>query len=144
MTLQEFANRHRLRVRRDEDGQPIVSGRDGVIYRHGSRQFAVMVLDPADKVTRSARPRWAHRKRLCRAAGLRLILDGDTEGTHLFRPEDPAMAGIAMKIVRASRRRIASQVQLEVLAMRWNPESAPLRRPGTAVNARTKPGEGPA
>ena len=67
--FRSFAKRHRLRVRRDEDGEPVIQGRDGLIYEYGSDRLGVIVLNSTPK-------KWGNRKRACLAAGMELLQDG--------------------------------------------------------------------
>lgn len=42
--VQSFANRHRLKIRVDEDGTRIIPGKLGQIYEYDDAQLAVMVM----------------------------------------------------------------------------------------------------
>jgi hypothetical protein len=99
--LRTFAEQHRLRLRRDEDGRLIIPGRHGQLYdwEDGAR-LAVMVI--GEHVTSR---HWGNRRRACLMAGMDLIQDGDAEGTLRFDPTDRAAARTAIRAVGAYRRR---------------------------------------
>jgi hypothetical protein len=102
MKLADFAERHRLRVRRAEDGEPHVPGRDGQLYEHDDARLAVVYLDGTPRA-------WGHRKRACLAAGMTLLQDGDAEGTLLFDPANPEHVRLAVEVVGARRRKQLSE-----------------------------------
>jgi hypothetical protein len=120
-TLRDFAERHRLRVRRCDDGTADVPGRDGALYRYDRARLAVLYLDGTPRA-------WGHRRRACIAAGMELVQDGDAEGALLFDPSNDAQAGLAIKVARVKRRRVPSEAQLAVLARAR--EASPLVRTG--------------
>jgi hypothetical protein len=101
MTIKEFAARHKVRIKLDELADPIVIAKHGQIYEYGPGQFGVMFL--TDSVGK-----WNNRRKECEAAGMKLIQDGDTEGTLLFDPENLAQAKTAIRTVGARFRRQVS------------------------------------
>jgi len=98
MTIQEFASKHKLRIKRDEEGEQIVMAKHGQIYDYGRGQFGVMFL------TNSV-GKWNNRRKECEAAGMKLIQDGDTEGTLLFDPQDREQSKVAIRTVGARQKR---------------------------------------
>lgn len=98
MTVKEFAAKHRLRTRHDEEGEVIVLAKHGQIYDYGSGRFGVMFLFETPKP-------WNNRRRECERVGMRCIQDGDTEGTLLFSPENKEQARTAIKLVGARRKK---------------------------------------
>lgn len=99
MTTQAFAERHRLKVRRDEDNELIISGKRGHIYDHGDgQQFGLMFMP--------GRPRlWANARRKLEAPGFLVWQDGDEEGSALFDPSNAAQVRLALKVVGVKRKR---------------------------------------
>lgn len=98
MDIQAFANRYRLRAKRHEDGEPIISGRLGHIYEHDESTLGLMFLPD--------RPRlWPNARRKLDTAGFVIWQNGDGEGSALFDPTDKARARLAMKVVGAKRKR---------------------------------------
>ncbi len=45
-SIKHFANRHRLRVRRDECGDPIVVGKLGELYQHDNGLVGLALMCP--------------------------------------------------------------------------------------------------
>ncbi len=98
MDIQTFANRYHLRVKRHEDGEPIISGKLGHIYEHDESTLCLMFLPD--------RPRlWPNARRKLDTAGFVVWQDGDEEGSALFDPSDSRQARLALKVVGVSRRR---------------------------------------
>jgi hypothetical protein len=109
--LTDFAERHRLRIKRDQDRTWIIPGRFGHLWEDGDR-MAVTVFGE------HATPRgWGNRRRACLAAGMECVQDGDAEGTLTFDPSDAEQAQAAIRAVGAKRRRTMSPAQREA-AMR--------------------------
>jgi hypothetical protein len=109
MTIQEFAAKHKTRIKQDDAGDFIVPGKHGQIFEHGSDRFGVMFLmDGAGA--------WNNRRKACEAVGMRLIQDGDTEGTLLFDPENQIQTRTAIRLVEARQKRQVSPEAAEHLA----------------------------
>lgn len=108
-TLTRFAEHRRLKIRRDECGDRIISGRRGDhIYDMGDGRLAVCLMFPT-------KMRWTYAKKKLRGAGFIVRQDGDTEGTATFDPDDGAQARLAIRITRARVKRQASPAQLAAL-----------------------------
>jgi hypothetical protein len=107
MTLQAFAEDHRLTVRRDEANDRIIPGKHGHIWERGER-FAVTLLDLTPR-------KWNHRKRLCLEEGMELDQDGDFEGTLLFDPTNADQAEAAIGVAKIRKRKVPSEAQLRSL-----------------------------
>ncbi len=98
MDIQAFANRYRLRVKRHEDGELIITGKRGHIYGHDNATLGLMFMPD--------RPRlWSHAKRKLEAADFTIWQDGDEEGSALFDPTNKAQARLALKVVGIKRKR---------------------------------------
>lgn len=97
MTIEEFAARHKLQTRRDEEGELIVRARLGQIYDYGAGNLAVMFM--TDSVGK-----WNNRRKECEKAGMTVRQDGDTEGTLLFDPESKEQSKTAIRTVGAYRK----------------------------------------
>jgi len=106
--LEEFTARHRVRVKRAEDGEAIVPGRLGHIYEHGDGLLGVMVI-PGKRFV------WANARRRLEAAEFTVWQDGGEEGSALFDPEDAEQARLALKVIKVKRRRCPSAAQLATL-----------------------------
>ena len=119
MDIQAFANRYHLRVKRHEDGEPIISGKLGHIYEHDESTLGLMFMPK--------RPRlWSHAKRKLEAVDFTIWQDGDEEGSALFDPTNKAQARLALRVVGIKRKRRASPAQLA------NLRKAPARTPCSA------------
>ncbi len=98
MDIQTFANRYRLRVKRHEDGELIITGKLGHIYGHDDATLGLMFMPD--------RPRlWPNALRKLEAAGFVIWQDGDHEGSALFDSTDTKQARLALKEVGAKRKR---------------------------------------
>ena len=95
--IKAFSEQFRLKMSRDDCGEPIIAGKQGQLYEFGPAKLAVTVL------AKSAR-RWNAARRKLVAAGCRIIQNGDTEGTALFNPGNPEQAGLAIRLIRARHR----------------------------------------
>lgn len=113
MTIKEFANKFTVRVKVDDEQEHYVPAKHGQIYQYSSDLLGAMFL------TRSIRL-WNTRREECVAAGLRIQLDGDTEGLLLFDPADEKQARTAIRTIGARvKRRLnpeARQAAIERLA----------------------------
>ena len=108
MKLEDFAAKYRLKVRREEDGEPIISGKFGRLYQHDAETLGLFFMPDRPR-------RWSHARRKLEAAGLTIWQDGDDEGSALFDPANTVQARLALKVVRAKPRRTLSAAQLEAL-----------------------------
>ncbi len=102
--IRRFAEKHRLRVRRDSCGHLIIPGKktatdmpDRMEYRNhiydgfggGKLDVCLMFLTPA---------RWTWARKRMDAAGFRIRQNGDTEGCTTFDPENEQQVRLAMKL----------------------------------------------
>jgi hypothetical protein len=85
-----ITGKHGLRVNRDLCGEQFIPCRAGQLYEHGGGLFAVLVLAPTVK-------RWNSIRRKLQAAGFVTRQDGDTEGSLLFDPTNPAQCRAAFQ-----------------------------------------------
>jgi len=111
MTIQAFAEAYRLKVRLDGCGDPIIPAKLGHLYAHGAGRFGLMLEAPAhdtrlDNTLRA-------RKRTALVAGFTLHPEGACESITLFDPGDPRQAALAIRLVRAKRKRLLSPEQAE-------------------------------
>lgn len=127
--LKRFAERHRLRIRMDDDALPVIPGRDGQVYQHGPGRLAVMLTHNGE-MTSGTKQRWSYRRRACIEVAMVCIQDGDDEGTCVFDPENDEQAQVAIRVARIKRRRLPSEAQLAVLARAR--DASPLMRQGLA------------
>jgi hypothetical protein len=111
MDVRLFAEKYRLRTKRDECGELIIPGGLGQIYEYGPGQLGCMVLGKSACY-------WNAARRKLVAAGFQVIQDGDTEGTGLFDPEDANQVKVATQVVRAKRKRVLSKSQRAALVGR--------------------------
>jgi len=102
--LAQFAERKRLRIKRDEVGELMIPGRLGHLYEHDGGVLALMLAspngdDPSLDNTLRARMRKALRE------GLELHQRGDYESTFVFDPENKQHARLAIQLVGARKKR---------------------------------------
>lgn len=119
MTIQTFADKHRLRTRIDTDGTKIIPGRVGHIYEYDDDLLGVMVMPDPPRVQY-----WGFARRNLKAVGCTVVQNGDGEGAATFDPENKQQAKLAIKVARIKRKRIMSEAQLDQL--RRARESSPL------------------
>ncbi len=102
--LAQFAERKRLRIKRDEVGDLMIPGRIGHLYEHDCGAFGLMLMSPngddprLDSTLRS-------RMRKAVQAGLALHQRGDHESTLTFDPENKQHAGLAIRLIGCKRKR---------------------------------------
>lgn len=97
MTLEKFAQDHRVRLRRDQCGEQIVSGRAGHVYDTADGlRFGVLLMFNSPR-------KWNSAKKKLEAGGFTIRQDADCEGTALFCPSNMDQAKTAIEIVRARR-----------------------------------------
>lgn len=108
MDIRLFAERYRLKAKKDECGDPIIPGRLGQIYEYGPEKFGCMVLAGSSRV-------WSAARRKLVVAGCQVIQNGDTEGTALFDPQDAVQARMEVQIIRAKRKRVLCEAQKAAL-----------------------------
>ena len=106
-TFHQFVENHRLRVKRDECHDAIVSGKLGHLYQHNASRFEIVLEAPADSTRLDSTLR--SRKRRAIAAGFVLHQEGDCESILLFDPVDVKQAGLAIRLIQAKKIRQALQ-----------------------------------
>jgi len=109
----DFANRCRLRTKRDSGGDPVVQGKFGHLYEHGASVVGMVLEDYGDARSRG-RSLLARRRRAL-AAGMQLHQAGDVESILLFELGNAAQEKLALVLVGAKRRRIPSPAQSDAL-----------------------------
>ena len=104
-TLKQFAERHRLKLRRDECCDYFVGGRCGQVYEYAPGRLAILFLGDTKR-------QWRWAKKKLTAAGFGLMQDVDTEGTANFDPADDEQCRVAIQVVRIKKRRVMSPAGL--------------------------------
>jgi hypothetical protein len=109
-TIDQFAERYRVKLRLDSCGEKIIPGRQWQadmpkripkrqehrchIYDHGDgKHFGVCLMFETKK-------QWSYAKKKLVAAGFTMCQDGDTEGTALFDAANEQQARLALDIAR--------------------------------------------
>ena len=108
MELQQFAHRYKLKIRLDECRDEVIAGRKGHIYYHDD-EYLGMVFIPDN--TKS----WGYAKKKCELLGMIVWQDGDCEGCVLFNPNDIKQSRLAISLVKAKKKGVASPAKLESL-----------------------------
>ena len=107
MTIKEFAERYRLRLAKDDDGEPIIAGRPDQtsIFEHAidGSVFAAMFMTDGMKPPRTEL--FNKFKAACLTAKMTPSQIGDAEGTFLFDPNDRQQAVAAIKSAKARGKR---------------------------------------
>lgn len=100
LEMKSFADKFRLKLKRDECGELYVPCRRGQIHDHGNGKFAVLMIGPA------ATPRaWSATCPTLLRAGFVLHQDGDAEGSLLFDHANVEQCRLAIWIMAARRAR---------------------------------------
>lgn len=113
MNVSEFSESRRLKVKRDDCGDPIIPGKFGHLFEYGAGVFGLVLEAPADSTHFDRTLR--RRKRKAIAAGFTLHQEGDVEAILLFNPADPKQTRLAIRLVGAKAKRVPSPAQLHVL-----------------------------
>ena len=106
-TIIAFAEKYRLRVRRDECGDPIVVGKVGELYQHDDGLVGLVLMSPngdnpkLDNTLRS-------RMRKALREGLELHQRGDYESSFLFDAENKQHTRLAIRLIGCKRKRRAN------------------------------------
>ncbi len=116
MTIEEFAEKHRIRIRLDSCGDKIIPGRltakdmpkrmeyRSHIYDNGGGRLGVCLMFATAR--RSSNP-----KKILTAQGFTFGQVGDSELTALFDPDNEAQSKAALAVCRIKRIRILSEAQ---------------------------------
>jgi hypothetical protein len=143
VTFITFADRYRLRIKRDACGDLIAPGKLGHLYEYGAG-LAGLVLEDTQNGQSIARSLLARRRKAL-AAGFRLHQAGDGEAILLFEMNNPAHEKLAITLVAAKRRRIPSPAQLETLRLARQAArfcKTPAQRPLQDPETKDLPGKG--
>lgn len=113
MTIQDFAAQYRLRARRDTCGEATIPcRRGGQLFELRDGIFGVLT----ESLTVRA---WGSIRKRLRDGGFKLRQNGDREGILSFDPSDPEQAELAIKVMRAVRKRRLSPEQKVELSRRF-------------------------
>lgn len=108
--LEAFADRHRLKVRIcAEDGTKIIPGRFGHLYEYSDELLGVIVIPNPPRMRY-----WGVTRLSLLSAGLRIVQDGDREGTATFDPHNLDQVKAAIRAAGVKRKRQLSPAQREV------------------------------
>jgi hypothetical protein len=121
LNIKDFAEKYRVKTRRDSCGEDIVVGSirpadrpthaeyASHIYDHDGTQFGLLL--PFQTKTK-----WTFAKNKLVAAGFTINQDGDTEGTALFNPEDRKQVRVAFRVGHIRVRRELTPERREALS----------------------------
>jgi hypothetical protein len=118
MTVQQFAEKYRLKVTREPSGDEqgdyrIIQGRlykDANISEHDNGMLAMCWL-----TEKSHAKKFNSVKRVCLSAGMTIAQEGDDEAIFLFNPENDEQAKLAIQSIRAKVRKVLSPEALAKL-----------------------------
>lgn len=99
--LRQTADVYRLRLRRDECGDPVIFGRRGQLYPYDNSLVGVLVFC-------RNKTAWTHVRKKLVAAGFTLLQNCDTEGTATFDPQNPKQVNLAIRVAEVKRKRRVS------------------------------------
>ena len=102
--LAQFAERKRLRIKRNEVGELMIPGRIGHLYEHDCGVFGLMLMSPnGDDPKLDNTLRSKMRKAL--REGLELHQRGDYESSFLFDAENKQHTHLAIRLIGCKRKR---------------------------------------
>lgn len=103
MTIKDFAEKHKLALRRGEDGDYIIPGKLGKshIYQYSDKLFAFVIIPKSMAPTM-----WNKIRKLCK--DLKILQSGDFEGTVAFDPKNSEQRKIAFSAISVKRKRTLS------------------------------------
>src|ERR1700694_1181788 len=116
--LREFAELHKLRLRRDSWGDLIVPGRrvrDGKRKEDCCHVFDGIANGLGVCFMFTGAKKWGFVRRALEATGARLRQDGHTEGSFVFDPSNPNQTDAVIRLAGLKKVRVASTAQLAVL-----------------------------
>jgi hypothetical protein len=119
--LKQFALEKRLRVKKDECGDPMICAKRGHIYEHSDDLLGVVL---SESPAYSNKVLLARRRQLVKA-GLTLHQAGEAESILLFDPVDANQVNAAIRAVGARRKR--NQTPGQLFNLRKGPEKRPLQ-----------------
>jgi hypothetical protein len=105
-SMAALAGCYRIRVKRDDFGDPIIRGKLGHLYEDDSGRFGIVLESPADNARLDKRLR--ARRHHAIAAGFILCQEGDFEAILLFDPWDAKQATLAVRMIHAKKIRQAA------------------------------------
>jgi hypothetical protein len=124
LSIKEFAERYRVKTKRDSCGEDIVTGSLRPKDMPARVEYAAHVFDCGDGkrsgllLLFQTKPKWTYAKKKLVAAGFTIKQDGDTEGTALFDPENCAQADVAFRVARIRVRKELTPERREALSAR--------------------------
>jgi hypothetical protein len=113
MTLQEFADQHKLKSRRsaDDDNELIVMGRTGQIYQYSQNELGVLFMPPRTDLDPHGRwcpKKWNRLRKLGENTGMTLRQLADSEGAFSFDPHNSEQSKLAIQIAKVRPKRTLS------------------------------------
>ena len=116
LTIEDFADRYRLKTRVDECGEKVIPGRIGdshiYVYAEDGTRYGVMIVGKGSE--RLPVGHCLRAERFLEAIGCECSQRGDFEGAWLFDPENDKQARAAMKFAKIRPKRQMSDRQREV------------------------------
>ena len=122
MDIKEFAEKYRVKTRRDSCGEEIITGTRVPKDMPKRVEYACHVYDYGDGkrfgllLLLKTKQQWTHAKKQLVAAGFTVKQNAETEGTSLFNPEDAGQVRLAFKLARIHVRRALSPERRQALA----------------------------
>lgn len=135
MKIHDFVERYRLRVKRAEDGELIVPAKLGHLYSHDPDRgiFGLVLEAPDDDFSLDNTLR--ARKRKAEKEGLQVHQEGDFEAILLFDANDSKKARLAIRLVRARRKRKVQVSAASLANLRKTSTQRPQQRPESPIPA---------
>jgi hypothetical protein len=118
MSLESFAKSCRLKIRRDDDNELRIAGKDGQIYAYSDNELGVSFMPGLSNgrgVGTWCPKRWGNLRRRAVEAGMKVRQNGDSEGSLTFDPANREQANLALQIARVRQKKQLSPERLSAL-----------------------------
>ena len=136
-----FAEKYRVRVKRDDCGECVVRGKLGHLYEHDACRFGISLEAPPNNA-RSDRTLRARRRRAI-GAGFVTHQEGDSEAVLIFNPADTKQARLAIRLIDAKKiRQVAVPTDAQLRARALFSSKARSRRACFDQNTNAVAGQG--
>jgi hypothetical protein len=128
MNIEDFAGTYRLRIHIDQCREQIIPGKLGHIFDHGSGKFGIVL----EEIVGSSRGRLLlARRRTALQADFQMTQQGEFESVLLFDPNDCNQVRLAIRLVKARKKRTVHSNPASLRNLLKTPTQMPLQAVGT-------------
>lgn len=102
MTIEELAEKNRVRTAKDDCGDVVITAKLGNMFMHSDKIVGAMFIP--DNVNKG----WTARRKEWLKAGATVIQNGDNEGTVIFPADRKDLIKMSFKLLKVYRKRIVT------------------------------------